>query len=232
MFSSVLIPTRWRSTSLIKSVLSFYALAANSQQVEVLVKVDDDDDETLAVVPELKAMGAVIVVSPRGAGYQDLHKFYNALAALSSGAWLWMFNDDSWMATQNWDALLAKHGNGDELRLVYPQVDFYGLEPGSERQADYKRTRHYDFSVMSRSLYRVLGHLSLSAANDTYHVDLARRVPGLSAYADEIVVEHGYFRDRTHPHDNLDNKAVVATHITSEIQKCLDNDARKIRLFK
>lgn len=107
---SVLLPTRKRIERLLRSLDSLISLAHNPIQIEFLIKVDDDDQETLAAlqgVAPLIPTSLQAIISPRGGGYSDMHIWYNVLAAHALGDWLLIWNDDALMKTEKWDAVLA-----------------------------------------------------------------------------------------------------------------------------
>jgi hypothetical protein len=102
---SVLIPSRGRLSGLLQAIDSLWSLAEDKSLVEFLIKIDDDDHETIDGVMALRERTAGVLalsamVSPRGNGYRDLHHWVNSLAAQACGDWLFVFNDDSKMATQ------------------------------------------------------------------------------------------------------------------------------------
>jgi hypothetical protein len=64
------------------------------RKVEVLIRYDQDDDETHVVrernIPFVKQW----IRGPRFNGYYSLNRFYTELAMASRGRWVWLFNDD------------------------------------------------------------------------------------------------------------------------------------------
>src|SRR5262245_57155345 len=73
-FVSILIPTRGRSQALCEAIDSVYSLAKDKSLVEFVLKVDDDDRETIKTANRLTGMlGVSTIMSPRGKGYRDMH---------------------------------------------------------------------------------------------------------------------------------------------------------------
>jgi hypothetical protein len=225
MVCSVLIPSRGRPDSLIWAVRSFGAFVSDKKEVEVLVKLDEDDQLSLNRISEIREAGAQVVITPRGAGYLDLHRFYSILAVLARGDWLWMFNDDARVLTNNWDKVLSTQTHA----MVVPWVkgpESYGEAWNAHFQA---QGWHYDFPIISRKLLHQVGQFSHSPANDCYWHDIACGIPGLRQEVHELEVLHNYDRDETHPWgDGGDSFGVMNVHRQPEVSQQV---ARAIHLI-
>jgi hypothetical protein len=97
---SVLCPSRERPELLKRSVESLRDTARSS--FELLVAADHDDRATASAAD---GMGALVLVMER-AGYDRLHEYYAALAEMSTGDWLLVWNDDAVMQTPGWDQII------------------------------------------------------------------------------------------------------------------------------
>lgn len=157
MSVSVLLPSRGRPDSLRRSCESLLSLAHNQDQVEILVGFDDDDPETGRVAHEL---GFRSIESVRH-GYSQLHLYVNQLAELSTGDWLFLWNDDAVMETLSWDRVLSSYDSSKCLVL----------SPSST----VVRHSMCCFPIISRGLYSRLGHMSLSPHIDTWLQDLGNQ---------------------------------------------------------
>src|SRR4051794_19943625 len=100
---SVLLPSRGRPASLVKSAMSLLDRATHSDRVEILVAADPDDLGTHAVAED---MGLDCWVAPERFGYGQLQRYFNRLAETAVGDWLFPFNDDAAMTTPGWDVLI------------------------------------------------------------------------------------------------------------------------------
>lgn len=110
---TVLLPTRGRVRWLLESIDSLHSLARDKGLIEYILKVDSDDAETITAANDLAGrfkMPLSAVVSPRGRGYLDMPAWVNELIRYAQGDWLFLFNDDARMLTQNWDQLLLSIG--------------------------------------------------------------------------------------------------------------------------
>lgn len=136
MIVSFLIPTRGRIQSLLDSIQSIKDKASPDVQLEFLVRIDDNDYETLAARDRISGE---IVVGPRWLGYDSVSIFANELAAKSHGDWLIGWNDDMIMQTHHWDKLLPL---ADRAKVIWFRAS------GSNS---------YVIPAMTRKLYELWG---------------------------------------------------------------------------
>ena len=107
-FVSFQIPTYRRMDRLPACLESILGKANNPQDVEILLRVTDTDRETMDAIPLLLKMGNVkALVGPRKNGYSSLTEYHDEIAQISTGEWLWQWNDDVMMLVQGWDGLLS-----------------------------------------------------------------------------------------------------------------------------
>ena len=117
---SIILPTRGRVTSgaLEKSLLSLLDTAKHPGRIEIMLGVDEDDQESLDwlenkgkefVAPYNCGLKAKVF---KPLGYKQLHIYVNLLSHSSSGEWLFLWNDDALMQTQDWDLEVDTH-NGE-----------------------------------------------------------------------------------------------------------------------
>jgi len=175
---SVMVPTRRRTALLKRSLESLRATCdlPFNDQIEVIVRCDDDDKETQEFLMENKDLWTTLVHGPRGAGYADLHVMYNEMCHLATGRFLFLWNDDAIMLTPGWDLELARHDDG---KLCYLTS---GLHDGRGRD-------QFLFPIVHRSYYDVLGVFSRSAHNDTYVYSVFKHFP-YTFRSTEITIQH------------------------------------------
>lgn len=153
---SVLVPSRERPEPLARSVASL-----GRGDLEVLVRIDDDDpliDEYLRLPDRLA--GVEVIVGPRF-GYAELHLYYNELAERARGDWLLIWNDDSLMQTADW--LDQVHRWDGKLVVLNPNTNH-----------DNWKIDMNVFPIFPRRLVELVGHLSLSPHNDSWLEFLGR----------------------------------------------------------
>ena len=154
---SVLIPSRNRLTMLEENTKRLLDLAANPENMEILVVADPDDPATIAFSPDYPCPVHVFTVSER-LGYAGLHTYYNTLAEKAAGDWLMIYGDDVQMRTEGWDEIIEDH---------MPNLLFMGHNDHSWANV---------FPIVPRSWYETLGHLSLLPPVDSWVQDIAEKM--------------------------------------------------------
>ena len=106
---SVLIPSVNGIKLLFSCIQSIFGTSSGDNEIEVIVKLDFDDDETIQKINILPYKDKIkIIISHKGLGYGEIHTFINDMAKLATGDWLQPLNDDTIMQTKNWDKYLEK----------------------------------------------------------------------------------------------------------------------------
>lgn len=88
--------------------------ADRPEQVEVLVKVDEEDAAMVALMEQeatRRRFSLKYLVSPRGAGFADLWKAYNALYELTSKSayFVCLLSDEVQVNERGWDSVLRRY---------------------------------------------------------------------------------------------------------------------------
>lgn len=180
--ASILIPTRGRKQWLCEAIDSVYSLAKDKTLFEFVLKIDDDDVETIEVSERLaKVLPIKTKISPRGNGYYDMHHWVSDMCDLAEGDWLFLFNDDARMATNEWDQILlncqinpiAWHGISDICLLIAPTIT---------------RPNAQEFFFLRKKVYDILGHIALSPHNDNWIYNVMHFL--VSAFTIQIRIDH------------------------------------------
>ena len=114
---SILLPTRKRTQTLIKSISSILTSCADSSNIEILIAYDEDDDESKDFFSTVwadfiaQSNATSRVFESQRHGYLKLYKYVNFLAAQASGDWLMFWNDDAIMLSENWDQKILENEN-------------------------------------------------------------------------------------------------------------------------
>lgn len=178
---SVLIPSRGRAAELVKAVDSLYSLAWDTKHIEVIVKADEDDTQTIVTAEKIKKFVPLeLVVTPRGNGYADLGLWYNLLASKATGDWLFVYNDDAKMLTQNWDYLLS-------LASPCNVAGSCGIQALGVPIKD--RPNSCEFLMVRRLGYEILGYLAKTPFVDTWIFSTYVMI-GAFDYFEGVQVEH------------------------------------------
>jgi len=177
---SLLTPSRARVERLQASLNSLDAMTKNPEDIEVIIRIDSDDDATrIHLMNGSKhSFNTTVLIGERGKGYADLHLMYNEMAKVASGRFMMIWNDDAIMTTRRWDDQVRQFDDG-KLKFIRSYVD----DISGKRNKDF-------FPIVHRSYYDCLGHLSMSAHNDTYINELFYKMPQLICDT-SIVVRHG-----------------------------------------
>lgn len=161
---SVILPARGRPEKLAETIDSLFEKSAvgeftgniNRQDIEVLIRVDDDEHEKYGVITS----GNCLVRKFWGErhGYEGLHIYYNQLAVQATGDWIMLWNDDALMETEGWDAKIHEHGGGLKVLNLTGKLNL--------------------FPVISRELYEILGHVALQPHTDSW-LQVVGRLTGI-----------------------------------------------------
>lgn len=102
---SFLLPTRGRAKTYLPACVNSIVNTANDiSKIEILVRIDDDDVETIDNIENiLSKVSHKIIIGKRGNGYKDIYLYQNSLAAISSGQFLVIWNDDILILNGDWD---------------------------------------------------------------------------------------------------------------------------------
>lgn len=117
---SFLIPTRHRAEQCVFSINKIIETSVNKPIYEFLLAFDEDDDTRDIVTNYLVSTGInhKYIVTPRY-GYHALHNYYNKLYNISSGKYLWCWNDDAFIITNGWDEILMNNIKPNQNLDVY-----------------------------------------------------------------------------------------------------------------
>lgn len=159
---SILIPTRNRVSSLQRTLQTIYNTVKNKDQVEILLVVDDDDLDTMGILPELKETYKIFDLSyyiiKRNEFVNEYH--YNYLARLSKGKFIWCCADDIIFLVNNWDIIILNKINkyfiSNPDRLVCINLLDTTLAPGNLPPNEKKFSC---FPMFSKEVLSVLGFI-------------------------------------------------------------------------
>jgi len=154
---SVLCPTRKRPALLKRSFDSLMEKSSGLYQVEFLAACDPDDAEFPRGIFDPCPQARVLVANERY-GYGRLHEYYNRLARIASGKWLFLWNDDAFMRTQDWDRVIMDR---PDHQVLWPEVNHHWT--GNL------------FPVWPRAWSEAMGHVSLSPNVDRWISEVGRQ---------------------------------------------------------
>ena len=166
MSISVLLPTRKRISLIKRCTESLLDNAKDPSKIQLLYGVDDDDSESLKFLKDVKHPARSVIKFKR-LGYENLHRYNNALSVYAQGTWIMIYNDDAIMQTKDWDSEIGKFDGQFKLLRVQESTDHpYSI-----------------FPIVPWDWFRCLDHLSLHGQNDAwlseiaYMLDIMQDVP-------------------------------------------------------
>lgn len=217
---SVLIPSRKRYEYLYASVEKLINTASNPENIEILIRIDNDDKDTISKIATFpKDWNIMWVVGNRYDGYKDLHIMFDELCRLSTGEFYWLWNDDVIVKSDGWDDVLREFIN--KLCVI--------------RTMHRTWTDGYEVPIVSKMIYNITGHFSLFTYNDDYIHHLIEEIKKEYFNFDirindksKLYVEHNHGLPREHELDGMESQYPPASLIE---MKELKNDAQKILLW-
>jgi len=210
--ASILIPTRNRFDSLLKAVNSIVNTANNLDRVEIVMRFDEDDENSLSRLDELPTDKVDInVMIGERYKYIELHKYVNEMCKETRGKFILWFNDDCIIETKNWDNIIFKYAG--KIVCLYPNNKGTGC--GNI------------FPIISREIYEKLGHFSLSQQVDTWQHHVGKRA-GIEVRVDNLVFIHNRKQDYVSDEDR--SEILKKTRkVWQSTKKCRLQDIQKIR---
>ena len=107
MICAIMLPTRARPDRLHTTIRSVLETVSDLNEIEILLRLDDDDEVMLTRLAEFEAYPRMrIIIGNRENGYASLGDFYNELALATKATWLWVMNDDATITGKGWDEKL------------------------------------------------------------------------------------------------------------------------------
>lgn len=147
---AVLLPTRSRTTALTSSVTSIVELAKDVSRIQILFGFDNDDEVGLehfetVIQPYLDQHNVAYEAQAFDSmGYAGLNRYYNHLGQSADADWLFVWNDDAVMETQNWDSVIESYTGQFKLLKVHTHNEHpYSI-----------------FPIVPRDWYEIFGHFS------------------------------------------------------------------------
>jgi hypothetical protein len=216
---SVTFASRGRPAALRAAVCSLLDLAAEPDEVQVIVAVDPDDEATYAAILDLPnpSMANYAYVAPERYGYYRLHDYLNPLAKMAKGTWCLWWNDDMRMQTPGWDLVIR----GNRPAILWPRAN---------------HVHHANIvPAWPRAWSDATGHASPTSHMDTYMQWLGDllgrhdRIP-VDVFHDRADVT-GNHQDQTYAEGRktLGSEGMVPGFDAAAVREQIETDARIIR---
>jgi len=126
---------------------SLWATSSSEGAVEVVLRADEDDRETVGYLLGIAKPNFRLLVGPRKDGYKSLASFFNQMAKTAAGNLLMTCNDDVIFKTANWNRFVEEAATG------YPDGIFdIGVNAILNPQ-------YFVFPIVSRRWVEILGYI-------------------------------------------------------------------------
>jgi len=194
---SILCPTRKRPTFIQDLIKNINDTVGNLNNVELIIIHDEDDFITGKILSETHTRGKSFYYLKRERSEYLNRDYYNYLASISSGKYLWAIGDDVRFLTKHWDILLEARIE-EYLKDKKDRVGYiYVYE-------DKSQAKHPCFPLITKEAFKVLGMyfhpelLSWGADRCLWElysgVDRILQIP-------EIHIQHFSYHDKTAEYD-------------------------------
>jgi len=206
---SIILPSSGRTDMCIEAVKSLYRKASDPMNIEVIVRYDDQDIESLSRIEELPDYPTMrFMVGSRMHGYISLHDMANEGCMRAQGGYLCSWNDDCLILTQDWDKLVEECAKPDEFKIMH-------IATGTQ------------FPFITRAVYDTLGYFALDTAYDDYIAYIGKlcnievRLP--------IYIDHEYHKGDRVGDDNDEQSPYIRDKFRSRgVQTLIQLDANRI----
>ena len=207
---SIVFPSRNRNKLLTRSVLSLIETAKDfKNNVEILIAMDMDDCDSIKYISQLlSSIGSKnfiesnfkILITERYT-YKYLHKYVNQLCKIAKGEWLFLWNDDVIMKTENWDEAILQNKDFCVLKVLTINGEFGGLP----------------FPIIPKKWFQATGHFSGNCSCDTWilkvceqiqrqiNINVIKNIYNIKVYHDRYL-ETGNNNDQTQSEIQYDTK--------------------------
>ena len=114
---SVIMSTRGRPQYLKLALFSIFVLAKNPQKIEVMIKADEDDSDTINICkndPFFKEYNIRVFIGPR-LGYKNLWVSSMQLEKKTKGVIIHPFGDDTIITKLHWDDILLQYSEKEVM---------------------------------------------------------------------------------------------------------------------
>lgn len=212
--ASILITSRGRFDELLKAIESVINTAHNVDVVEIMLRLDDDDEDSLNRIKELPTdrIDINVMIGPRHK-YIELYKYVNEMCAESKGKFLVWFNDDCVIESKNWDNIIAEYRG--KLVCLYP--NHKGTGSGNI------------FPIIHRKIYEILGHFALSQQVDSWQNMVCAKA-GIVIRRNDLIFIHN--RKQEYVSDENRMEVMRNTHkVWKNTAKAREKDIKKIKQY-
>ncbi len=153
---SIILASRERFNHLVDTINLFFEMANNKNNIEFIIRCDNDDHVFLKKINELPYFEKLkIIIGERYGGYIDLHKFYNEMASISTGKYIVPINDDLIPLTKGYDEIILSQFT--KTPKIFIGNNNYSLD-----------FEGWNFPIIDSRIIKELGYISRCVFYDGY----------------------------------------------------------------
>lgn len=227
MLISLLAPTRGRPRCLKRLINSIASTTKDLNSVELVLRVDEDDKETIAVARKYSSKCVFRVVPVIGGRDRVLSNLWNECWKAAKGEIYMMCADDIVFETKHWDDVVTEEFGAipDRILMVW----------GDDKHKAEKLATH---GFIHKNWTDVLGYyvppLFKCHHNDSWLYSLGVRV-GRVKYRKDMVIRHVHWRRGHAPFDTTYKQQMKYRGESREVWKATKKqrsaDAKKLKQF-
>jgi hypothetical protein len=208
MSVSFLIPSRGRIDIIKKTIVSIVDRNSYTLDFDILVRMDYDEcfdcDVLLEWCIKHDYDKYVKIFCGHRYFYENIHKYFNELSFLSKKKWLWLWNDETLMLSNNWDQIISPYLN--KFVLLFPK-------------------QNSCFHLCPKKLVEIIGYYAPTTNCDSWQGKLATDL-GLVQWIDIEILHDRY--DITG--NNLDQTFLNRNYINNIESKINNNEKEIIKI--
>jgi len=163
-FCAALIPTRNTVENLRRCLAGYFGSASRPQDIEAVLRVDDDNKETIAALPKLESEFGNVrwIVGNRMQGYASVPFFNLECVKWCNSRWTMTICDDSELSGKGWDDQIKEMEHKRAVMDFAVRPEFYIEDHGTHQDRYEKKSdtesEHSIGIVVPRSLWTQPGN--------------------------------------------------------------------------
>lgn len=167
---SVLIPTRLRVRRLIHCMKSVLSTAWKPEEIEFILRLHEDDRETLREIPSIEsvAKGRVHTIVGPNLGHRGDPCYFWELSQKAQGRWIWGLNDDVVILpkSKEWDMRIIDQPTTGVVG--YPFYSFLGANVTRDGPSFYRKEKNNPFVLLPNRWWVQFGLKQFEGPTDVF----------------------------------------------------------------
>lgn len=199
---SIGIMSRGRPNYLSAVIMNWLCLAINKENLQFIIGLDQDDDESIRTYHDIKyilnfygASSCLITDTP--SGYINLYKRNNQMLPHYTGDLLLIVCDDQFVFTPTWDKLISDSVKDEYRKRDDASVLVWMCGANNKKP-------HPDLYALNRKWLDIAGKYTITAGTDAYVRDMAEAAK-LSIVKPDVIIYHLQRKFGYLPKDAIEN---------------------------